>query len=116
MGNTRGMAGRVTRGEIRLVRFPRPDKQRPALILTRGSALDFLNTATIAPITSTIRDIPTEVVLGIDDGMKRPCAVNLDHVQTIASTRLGRRVSSLSAARMVEVCNALGFALGCRRT
>lgn len=110
------MAGRLERGEIRLVRFPKPDKQRPALVLTRGSALEFLNTVTIAPITSTIRNIPTEVVLGVQDGMKSACAVNLDHVQTIACAAIGRRVASLTSERMSQVCIALAFALGCGRT
>ena len=50
------------------------------LILTRDSALEFLGEVTVAPVTSVIRDIPTEVVLGPDDGMPRECAVNLDHL------------------------------------
>jgi mRNA interferase MazF len=107
------MAGEVVRGEVRLVRFRRPDKQRPALVLTRESALEFLNTVTIAPITSTIRGIPTEVVLGVEDGMKSACAVNLDHVQTIPAAALGRRVALLVPDRMSQVCIALAFALGC---
>ena len=107
------MAGRLERGEVRLVRFPKPDKQRPGLVLTRGSALEFLNTVTIAPITSTIRNIPTEVVLGAEDGMKLACAVNLDHVQTVPTIAMGRRVTSLTSDRMSQVCIALAFALGC---
>ena len=106
------MAGRLEHGEIRLVRFPKPDKQRPVLILTRGSALTFLSTVTIAPITSTIRSIPTEVVLGVEDGMKSACAANLDHVQTIPTGAIGRRVGLLTAERMAQVCAALAFALG----
>lgn len=107
------MAGRIVRGEVRLVQFPKPDKRRPALVLTRSSALDFLNTVTIAPITSTIRNIPTEVLLGVEDGVRLSCAVNLDHVQTIPSAALGRRVCSLTSSRMSQVCSALAFALGC---
>ena len=96
-----------------MVRFPPPDKQRPAVVLTRSSALRFLNRVTVAPITSTIRGIPTEVVLGLEDGMKQPCAVNLDHVITIPRPALGRRVTGLGATRMAEVCAALAFAMGC---
>jgi mRNA interferase MazF len=107
------MAARVARGEIRLVCFPKPDKQRPALVLTRSSALEFLNTVTIAPITSAIRNIPTEVTLGVEDGMKSPCAVNLDHVQTIPAAALGRRVCALTSGTMSRVCAALAFAVGC---
>ena len=107
------MASILTRGDIRLCRFPPPDKERPVLVLTRASAIAHLATVTVAPITSTIRDVPSEVILDISDGMKGRCAVNLHNAVTIAQSRLGRRVSGLSAARMGEVCSALGFALGC---
>jgi mRNA interferase MazF len=55
---------RLRRGEIRWYRFSRPDKKRPVVILTRDSVLEYLGEVTIAPITSTIRDIPSEVALG----------------------------------------------------
>jgi mRNA interferase MazF len=107
------MAGRVTRGEIRLVTFPKPDKARPALVLTRDSALRYLTRVTIAPITSTVRGVPSEVPLGPDDGMKAVCAINLHNVITIDQKVLGRRIAQLSEARMREVCSGLAFALGC---
>jgi mRNA interferase MazF len=68
---------------------------------------------TVAPITSTSRGVPSEVVLDIDDGMKNPCAVNLHNAVTVSQTRLGRRVAGLSDDRMREVCAALAFSLGC---
>jgi mRNA interferase MazF len=107
------MAAPIARGEIRLCRFPPPDKQRPVLVLTRSAAIRYLNTVTVAPITSTIRDVPSEVILDIEDGMKRRCAINLHNPVTISQTRLGTRVASLSTVRMDEVCAALRFALGC---
>ena len=107
------MAGRIERGDIRLYRFPAPDKPRPVLVLTRPSALGYLSRVTVAPITSAIRDVPSEVVLGTDDGMKQPCAVNLHNVVTVARDALGRRVARLDESRMREVCSALAFALGC---
>ena len=107
------MAGGVERGEIRFFRFSAPDKQRPVLLLTRGSALPYLSRVTVAPITSTIRGVPSEVALGTEDGMKGPCAVNLHNVVTVPQAGLGRRVATLSSARMREVCLALAFALGC---
>ena len=107
------MARGLTRGSIYLVRFPPPDKERPALVLTRSSVLSVLHRVTVAPITSTIRGIPTEVVLTEEDGMKRPCAVNLDNVVTIHQRLLGRSVGSLSALQMRRVCAALAFAMGC---
>lgn len=107
------MAGRIERGEIRLVRFPRPDKPRPVLVLTRGSAVDYLSRVTVAPITSSIRDVPSEVLVGPDDGLKHPSAVNLHNVLTIEKGIVGRRVARLGDEKMRDVCRALGFALGC---
>jgi mRNA interferase MazF len=107
------MAGRVERGDVRLFRFPRPDKQRPVLVLTRDSALGYLARVTVAPVTSTIRGVPSEVALGTDDGLRQPCAVNLHNVVTVPKDGLGRRLAHLSDGRMKEVCAALGFALGC---
>ena len=86
------MAGTPIRGDIRLCRFAPPDKQRPVLILTRDSAIGHLSTVTIAPITSTIRGVPSEVILNIEDGMKNYCAVNLHNAITLSQERLGRRV------------------------
>lgn len=107
------MAGELSRGDVRMYRFPKPDKERPVLVLTRTSALRHLTRITVAPITSTIRDIPTEVRLDTSDGMKQPCAVNLDNVVTVPRANLGRRVTTLDRRRLAEVCVALGFAMGC---
>lgn len=101
----------MLRGEIRWYRFAGPDKTRPVLILTRDSILDLLGEVTIAPITSTIRDIPSEVLLTEEDGMPRPCAINLDHVQTVPKAKLGALITSLLPERMQEVRTALLFAL-----
>jgi mRNA interferase MazF len=101
----------MRRGEVRWYRFQQPDKRRPVLVLTRDSALEFLGEVTVAPISSTIRDIPSEVVLSNADGMPRDCAVNLDHVQTVSKARLGPLISRLPASRMHEVRSALLFSL-----
>lgn len=103
---------RVRRAEVRWYRFPRPDKQRPILVLTRDSALDYLGEATVAPITRTVRGIDSEVLLGPDDGLPETCAVNLDHVQTVPRERIGSLVTTLTPRRMEEVREALLFALG----
>ena len=105
--------GRVLRGEVRLYHFAPPDKKRPALVLTRNSAIAYLSTVTVAPVTSTIRGVPSEVVLTEEDGMKSPCAVNLHNAVTVSQQRLGKRVAQLSHTRMNEVCAALQFSLGC---
>ena len=107
------MAGGVARGDVRLFRFPPPDKNRPVVILTRDSALGYLSTVTVAPITSAIRGVPSEVVLDEEDGMKSPCAVNLHNAVTVSQRRLGRRIAHLSTLRMDQVCAALRFSLGC---
>ena len=102
----------MKRGEIRWYRFRAPDKRRPVVVLTRDSVLEYLGEVTVAPITSTIRAIPSEVVLDPDDGVPQRCAINLDHLQTVSKDRLGGLVATLPAARMVEVRDALLFALG----
>ena len=107
------MAGTIARGDVRLYRFAPPDKKRPVVVLTRDSAIAYLSTVTVAPIASTIRGVPSEVVLNEEDGMKAPCAVNLHNAVTISRNRLGRRVAQLSPSRMREVCAALRFSLGC---
>jgi mRNA interferase MazF len=105
----------MRRGEIRWYRFAAPDKRRPVLLLTRDSALEYLGEVTVAPVTSTIREIPSEVVLSAADGMPRACAVNLDHVQTVAKAKLAGLVTTLGPGRMTEVRAALLFALGYTR-
>jgi len=107
------MAGAIARGEVRLYQFPRPDKQRPVVVLTRESAIPYLSAVTVAPITSTMRGVPSEIRLTEADGMKGACAINLHNVVTVSKAHLGRRVAALSAERMKELCRALGFALGC---
>jgi mRNA interferase MazF len=102
----------MERGEVRWYEFQPPDKRRPVLILTRSSAIHFLNEVTVAPITSTIRGIPSEVVLGIEDGLPQDCAVNLDHLQTVPKAKVGRLITSLSLEKMAYVASALSFALG----
>jgi mRNA interferase MazF len=87
-------------------------QERPVLILTRDSALEFLGEVTVAPITTTIRDIPSEVLLTRADGMPRDCAVNLDHLQTVSKGKIGPLIATLSSSRMQEIRPCLLFALG----
>jgi mRNA interferase MazF len=101
----------MRRGEVRWYRFAQPDKRRPVLILTRDSAISFLGEVTVAPITSTVRDSPSEVELDRSDGLERRCAVNLDHLQTVAKARLGGAITTLRPEKMREVRSALAFAL-----
>jgi len=102
----------MKRGEVRWYKFQSPDKKRPILILTRDSVLDYLGEATIAPITTTIRDIPSEILLTTDDGMPRECAINCDHLQTVSKGRIGSLITTLPNNKLVQVRNAILFALG----
>ena len=101
----------MKRGEIRWYKFNKPDKKRPVLILTRNSVIEYLNEITIAPITSTVRDIPSEVFLSKEDGMPRECAVNCDHLQTVSKGKIGSLIATLPVQKMSHVGRAICFAL-----
>jgi mRNA interferase MazF len=101
----------MQRGEIRWYRFQQPDKKRPVLILTRNSVIPYLGELTIAPITTTVRDIPSEVFLFQSDGMPRNCAINCDHIQTVSKSRIGSLITSLPLEKMDQVSRAISFAL-----
>jgi mRNA interferase MazF len=102
----------VKRGDVCWYAAKAPDKKRPVLVLTRDSAIAVLNSVTVAPITSTVRSIPTEVVLTEDDGLPTTCAANFDNLQTVPKSSVGGRISHLSARRMREAGAAIAFALG----
>jgi len=102
----------MKRGEVRWYRFSAPAKRRPVVILTRDSILEYLAEVTIAPVTRTIRDIPSEVVLTREDGLPTECAANLDHIQTVSRSKIGPLITTLGSERMKELRGALLFALG----
>jgi mRNA interferase MazF len=105
------MGGWMKRGEIRWYRFKAPDKKRPVLILTRDSILEYLGEVTVAPITSTVRDIPSEVFLSKSDGMPTDCVINFDHIQTVSKKKIGSLIAVLSPERIKEVREAMLFSL-----
>jgi mRNA interferase MazF len=107
------MARRVTRGDIWMYRFKSPDKRRPVVVLSRNDVIGLIHTVMVAPITSTVRGSPGEVVLGAEHGLKRTSAVNLDHVQTVEQGRLAKYVGALPADLMRDICRALAVATGC---
>ena len=104
----------MRRGEIRWYKFSPPDKKRPVLILTRDTILEYLDEVTIAPITTTIRAIPSEVPLSVFDGVPRDCAINLDHVQTVSKGKIGSLITKLSPEKLRQVTKAISFALDLR--
>ena len=101
----------VKNGDICWYTFPAPNKRRPVLILTRDSAIRVLNSITVAPITSTIRNIPTELILNADDGLPEICAMNFDNIQTVPKTNISPTIAHLSNARMQDATTAIKFAL-----
>ncbi|MGD9133885.1 MAG: type II toxin-antitoxin system PemK/MazF family toxin, partial [Desulfobacterales bacterium] len=73
--------------------------------------LEYLGEVTIAPITSTIRDIPSEVFLSKNEGMQRDCAINVDHIQTVSQRKIGSLITRLSSEKIRQVREAISFAL-----
>jgi mRNA interferase MazF len=109
------MAGRVeiSRGDIWNYEFRRPDKRRPVVVLSRPEALSVLHTVIVAPITSTIRGLPSEVLVGTAEGLKHDSAVNLDHIQTVERALLSHYLGRLDDTKLRAVCRALAVATGC---
>ena len=101
----------MKRGEIRWYKFKAPDKKRPVLVLTRDSVLEYLGEVTVAPITSTVRDIPSEVFLSKQNGMTKDCAINCDHIQTVPKGKIGSLITALSKDKLEQVREAIHFAI-----
>jgi mRNA interferase MazF len=101
----------MNRGEIRWYQFKAPDKKRPVLIITRDSVLKYLGEVTVAPITSTVRGIPSEVFLSKEDGMPNDCAINFDHIQAVSKGKRGSLITKLPIDKVEQVRNAVQFAL-----
>jgi mRNA interferase MazF len=93
--------------------FAAPDKKRPVLVISRQSVIPLLRTVMVAPITSAIHGVPSEVLVGIEHGLKHESAVNLDHVQTVDRARLSGFIGHLDDQVMDDVCRALAVATGC---
>lgn len=102
----------MKRGDIVWHRFKEPDKQRPVLIITRDEAIPELNSVTVIPTTTTMRDLQSQVFLAEADGMRDPCVLNLDWIQTVPKSKLGKHITTLSEERMGEVFGAIKFAFG----
>jgi mRNA interferase MazF len=101
------------RGELWWCELPDIGR-RPVLVLSRDAAIPRLRRTLIAPCTTTLRGLPSEVVLEPgDDPVPRPSAVNLDSVESVSVALLIERLGSLSGSRMREVCAALEVAVDC---
>lgn len=90
--------------EICLVRL---DKTRPAVVLTRAAARAAMTKVTVAPVTTTIKGLSSEVLLGPVNGLEHECAISIDNVVTIPVGLLGRTVGFLTAAQEVALARAV---------
>jgi len=102
----------MERGEVRWYTFKQPDKRRPVLLLTRSSAIQVLHNVTVAPITTTVRHIPSELFFSPADGLSTECAANFDNLQTVPQANLGSLITILSPDQLTKVDQAIAFALG----
>lgn len=106
------MVGRLERGEIRRIRLPSPDKERPVLILQRADSLRHMQKVLVVSITRTIRGTPAELRLGTADGMPVDCVANFFEIHTVPVSSVGKFVTVLKPDRWVEARRALLFATG----
>jgi mRNA interferase MazF len=105
----------VKRGEVWWADLPPPAGRRPVVLLSRDDAYAVRSLATIAPVTTRIRDIPSEVRLGTAEGLPRDSVANLDTITTIPIADLTERLAVLSPEKTREVDDAIHFALGLTR-
>ena len=105
----------MRRGEIWWAELEPPAGRRPVVLLSRDEAYNVRSLVIVAPVTTRIRHIPSEVPLGIDDGMPQDCVANLDTITTIPKDCLQSRLTVLSTKRLKEVGAAIHFALGLER-
>ena len=101
----------MRRGEIWWANFPKPIGRRPVVLLSRDAAYTVRNAITVAEITTTIRNIPVEVLLGHSEGLPKECVANLDTIITIRKERIDTKISSLPQSKINEIDKALRFAL-----
>ena len=102
----------MIRGDVCYYPYPDPDKRRPVVILTRTDAIEFLHDITVAPLTTALRDNESSVWLDESDGVQKACSINLDRIQTLPKRRLERPIAHLSSEKMLEIREAILFALG----
>lgn len=105
----------MIQGDINWYKFKEPNKERPVLILTRSDLIPYLNTVTVAEITTSSRKLDSEVWLDQSDGMPENCSVNFINIQTIPKSRIGKLITHLPDDRWTEVRYALEFVFNFKR-
>lgn len=98
------------RGEVWLADL---DKRRPVVVLTRDPLGRYLHSVIVGPVTSTVRDLSTEVEVGPEDGVRLSSVVNLDNLQLVERRRLVRRVGRVRPTTLRQICDAVTIAVGC---
>ncbi|HUG83808.1 MAG TPA: type II toxin-antitoxin system PemK/MazF family toxin [Euzebya sp.] len=112
MGRSRLVTDEVMRGEVWWHESP-DDKPRPVLVLSRAAAVPVMTKVLAAPLTTTVRRIPSEVALGVEDGVPKTCVVSLDNLAPVRKAHLTHRVTALGPDRLAEVCRAIAIAVDC---
>ena len=102
----------MRRGEIWWAELPPPAGRRPVVLLSRNEAYAVRELVTVAPVTTRVRRIPTEVPLGPAEGLPKACVANLDTITTIPRQTLTQRIGPLAPEKLAAVERALAFALG----
>lgn len=87
--------------------------RRPVLVVTRDSAIPVLTTVIVAPVTRTVRRIPTEIALGPSNGLRADCAAAFDNLRPIPKALLTSRAGALERERMVEICDRIRALVDC---
>ena len=101
----------MRRGDVWWADLPPPDHRRPVVLLSRNRAYAIRDLVTVAPVTTRVRGILAEVLLGPGDGLPQPCVANLDNLLTIPKTDLLQPITHLSRLKMREVEAAIHYAL-----
>ncbi|MCD6358732.1 MAG: type II toxin-antitoxin system PemK/MazF family toxin [Dehalococcoidia bacterium] len=102
----------MRRGEVWWAELEAPAGRRPVVLLSRDEAYDVRSLVIVAPITTRIRHISSEVLLGSNDGMPRDCVANIDTITTIPKDCLRKQLTNLSSQKRKEIDAAIHFALG----
>lgn len=97
-------------GEARWADASEPFGRRPVLVLTRSAVIPHLSNVTVAPLTTRVRHVQSEVLLGKADGLIKPCAVSLENIQTFPKNAIDARIAVLSKRKMLLVWEAIRFA------
>lgn len=101
----------MRRGEVWWAEQPEPIGRRPVILLSRDEAYEVRNAVTVAQITTTIRNIPVEVLLDEKDGLPQKCVINLDTISTVRKAILTKRICSLRSDKINQINKAIKFAL-----